>query len=330
MTRKIEWGVLGTATIAVEQVIPAIQQSKYGEVLALASRNHERAKAVADRFHIPEYFDNYEDLIADENVQAVYIPLPNHLHVEWAIKALQAGKHVLVEKPVALNVHEAQKLLDEALKHPQLKIMEAFMYKFHPQWITARKLVQEEAIGPLRIVEASFSFFDDDPASIVNKREFGGGSLMDVGCYPVSISRFLFDKEPERVISSLEYHPEFGIDIHASGVLGFEKGRTTFFSSIRLSENQSVKLFGTEGNIELGVPFNPHPRKPAKIWLTKENVREEIAFEPCNQYSLQADAFSKSILDGMPPPVSLEDALKNMIAIQAIKESHELDKAIYL
>lgn len=330
MTRKIQWGVLGTATIAVEQVIPAIQQSKYGEVLALASRNLERARTVADRFDIPECYGNYGDLISDENVQAVYIPLPNHLHVEWAIKALQAGKHVLVEKPVALNVQEVQKLLDEAVKRPELKIMEAFMYKFHPQWIMTKKLVQEGAIGPLKIVEASFSFFDDDPNSIVNKKEFGGGSLMDVGCYPVSISRFLFDTEPERIISSLEYHPEFGIDIHASGVLGFENGRTTFFSSIRLSENQSVKLFGTEGSIEFGVPFNPHPRKPAKIWLTKENVREEIVFEPCNQYLLQADAFSKSILDGTPSPVSLEDALKNMIAIRAIKESHGSDKAIYL
>jgi predicted dehydrogenase len=330
MTGKIQWGILGTATIAVEQVIPAIQHSKYGEVLALASRNLERARASANKFHIPKYYGDYGELLADKQVQAVYIPLPNHLHVEWAIKALKAGKHVLVEKPIALNVHEAQSLLDEAINHPKLKIMEAFMYKFHPQWIMTRKLVQEGAIGPLKIVQASFSFFDDDPNSIVNKKEFGGGSLMDVGCYPVSLSRFLFDAEPKRIVSSMEFHPEFEVDIHASGVLEFEKGRAIFFSSIRLSENQSVKLLGTEGCIEFDVPFNPHPRKPVKIWLTKENVREEIVFEPCNQYSLQADVFSKSILEQTVLPVSLEDAFNNMIAIQAIKESHRSDNAIYL
>lgn len=330
MTEKIQWGVLGAATIAVEQVIPAIQQSEYGEVLAVASRSLEKAKGLADSLRIPRYFGSYEELLADMQVQAVYIPLPNHLHVEWAIKALKAGKHVLVEKPVAMNAHEAQSLLDVAKKHPELRIMEAFMYKFHPQWIKAKKLVERGSIGSLKIVQASFSFFDDDPNSIVNNKDFSGGSLMDVGCYPVSISRFLFDAEPKRVVSSLEYHPEFEVDIHASGVLEFQKGRTTFFSSIQLTENQAVKLFGTEGSIEFEIPFNPLPGKPSKIWLTKEGAREEIVFEPCNQYTLQADAFSKSILENTPLPVSLEDALNNMIVIQAIKESDRLDKVIYL
>ena len=330
MTEKIQWGVLGAATIAVEQVIPAIQQSEHGEVMAIASRSVERAKEFADTFRIPKYFGSYEALLADEQIQAVYIPLPNHLHVEWAIKALKTGKHVLVEKPVALNAKEAQSLLDEAKKHPELKIMEAFMYKFHPQWIRAKKLVQEGAIGYLKIVQASFSFFDDDPNSITNKKEFGGGSLMDVGCYPVSVSRFLFDAEPKRVVSSLEYHPKFEVDIDASGVLEFEKGRTIFFSSTQLTENQAVKLFGTKGSIEFELPFNPLPGKPAKIWLTKEDTREEIIFELCNQYALQADAFSKSILENTALPVSLEDALNNMIVIQAIKESDRLDKVIHL
>lgn len=330
MTEKIQWGILGAATIAVEQVIPAIQQSELGKVVAIASRSLVKAKELAVAFQIPKYFGTYEALLADNHIQAVYIPLPNHLHVEWAIKALKAGKHVLVEKPVAMNAQEAQNLLDEAKKHPDLKIMEAFMYKFHPQWIKAKELVQEGAIGSLKIVQASFSFFEDDPDSIVNKKEFGGGSLMDVGCYPVSISRFLFSSEPKRVVSSLEYHAEFDVDIDASGVLEFEKGRTTFFSSIQLTENQSVKLFGTKGSIEFEIPFNPIHGKPAKIWLTREDAEEEIVFEPCNQYSLQADAFSKSILENTAPPVSLEDALNNMIAIQAIKESDRLDKVIYL
>lgn len=330
MAKKIRWGVLGAATIAVEQVIPAIQQSGYGEVLAIASRSPERAKELANKLLIPKYFGSYGELLADEDIQAVYIPLPNHLHVEWAIKALKAGKHVLVEKPVGMNAQEAKSLLDVATKHPDLRIMEAFMYKFHPQWIKAKQLVQEGAIGSLKIVQASFSFFEDDPNSIVNKKEFGGGSLMDVGCYPVSISRFLFDAEPKRVVSSLEYHQDFEVDSHASGVLEFEKGRAIFFSSIQLAENQAVKLFGTEGSIEFGIPFNPLPGRPAKIWLTQGGRSEEILFEPCNQYTLQADVFSRAILDNTALPVTLEDALHNMIAIQAIKESDRLDKVIYL
>lgn len=330
MAKKIRWGVLGAATIAVEQVIPAIQQSGYGEVLAIASRSPERAKELANKLLIPKYFGSYGELLADEDIQAVYIPLPNHLHVEWAIKALKAGKHVLVEKPVGMNAQEAKSLLDVATKHPDLRIMEAFMYKFHPQWIKAKQLVQEGAIGSLKIVQASFSFFEDDPNSIVNKKEFGGGSLMDVGCYPVSISRFLFDAEPKRVVSSLEYHQDFEVDSHASGVLEFEKGRAIFFSSIQLAENQAVKLFGTEGSIEFEIPFNPLPGRPAKIWLTQGGRREEILFEPCNQYTLQADVFSRAILNNTALPVTLEDALHNMIAIQAIKESDRLDKVIYL
>lgn len=330
MAKKIRWGVLGAATIAVEQVIPAIQQSGYGEVLAIASRSPERAKELANKLLIPKYFGSYGELLADEDIQAVYIPLPNHLHVEWAIKALKAGKHVLVEKPVGMNAQEAKSLLDVATKHPDLRIMEAFMYKFHPQWIKAKQLVQEGAIGSLKIVQASFSFFEDDPNSIVNKKEFGGGSLMDVGCYPVSISRFLFDAEPKRVVSSLEYHQDFEVDSHASGVLEFEKGRAIFFSSIQLAENQAVKLFGTEGSIEFEIPFNPLPGRPAKIWLTQGGRSEEILFEPCNQYTLQADVFSRAILDNTALPVTLEDALHNMIAIQAIKESDRLDKVIYL
>ncbi|MCG2460442.1 Gfo/Idh/MocA family oxidoreductase [Flavobacteriaceae bacterium F89] len=330
MKKKIQWGILGTAAIAVEQVIPAIRNSEYGEILAIASRSLGKAEKLANEFQVPKFLGSYEALLADDEVQAVYIPLPNHLHVDWAIKALKAGKHVLVEKPIAMNCHEAKTLLEEAKKHPELKVMEAFMYKFHPQWITAKKLVQDGSIGTLRIVQASFSFYEDDPDSIVNSRDFGGGSLMDVGCYPVSISRFLFHAEPIRIVSSLEYHPEFDIDIHASGVLEFEKGRTIFFSSIRLVENQAVKLFGTEGSIEFEIPFNPLPGQRAKIWLTKDGTKEEIDFKPCNQYTLQADAFSKSILDNTPQPVSLEDALKNMVAIQAVRTSDRLDKVIHL
>lgn len=330
MSKKIRWGILGTATIAMDQVIPAIIQSKYGRVLAIASRSGRKAEKAAAHFEVPIHYEAYQALLDDNEIDAVYIPLPNHLHVEWAIKALRAGKHVLVEKPAALNSHEAQQLLHESKKYPKLQLMEAYMYRFHPQWIKAKQLVKEGAIGNLKIIQASFSFFDSDPNSIVNKMEFGGGSLMDVGCYPVSISRFLFDAEPKRVMSSLEYHPEFEVDIHAAVTLEFAQGRASFFSSIQLYENQQVKLFGTEGSIEFETPFNPSVDKPTKIWLVKENGKEEIAFEPCNQYSLQADVFSRAILQNEDLPVLFEDAIGNMMVIDAIKESDRMGKAVDL
>lgn len=327
---KIKWGILGTATIAVEAVIPAMLRSDYCEVSAVTSREVKKAEDVARSFRIRKWYGNYDELLGDLEIQAVYIPLPNHLHVEWAIKALRAGKHVLVEKPLALNASEAEKLNNEAKKHPELKVMEAFMYKFHPQWIKARQMVREGAIGSLRIIQASFSFFDADPNSVVNKKDFGGGSLMDVGCYPVSISRFLFDAEPKQVLSTLEYHQEFEVDIHATVTLEFEEGHAIFFSSIQLFENQQVKLFGTEGSIEFEIPFNPPPNKHVKIWWMKENLKREIEFEPCNQYTLQTDIFSRAILENQDLPVSLEDAVKNMTVIDAIKESARLGRAISL
>ncbi|MGB5554061.1 MAG: Gfo/Idh/MocA family oxidoreductase [Flavobacteriaceae bacterium] len=327
---KINWGILGAATIAVEQVIPAMVQSAYCQVLGIASRNLKKAQSVARNFDIPRSYGTYEALLNDAQIQAVYIPLPNHLHVAWAIKALQAGKHVLVEKPVALNAKEARKLYEEAKKHPNLLLMEAFMYKFHPQWIKVKELIQKGEIGALKIIESSFSFFESDPISIVNQKAFGGGSLMDIGCYPISISRFLFESEPKRVFATQENHPEFQVDISTSGILEFEAGTSVFFSSIQLYENQKVRLFGTEGIIELELPFNPPIDSPSKIWVTKQNNRTEIKLDPSNQYTLQADFFSNAILKNAQLPMLFEDAVKNMVVIEAIKMSADLGEAIRL
>ena len=330
MTKKVQWGILGAATIAVEEVIPALLQSRHSELLAIASRNLKKAEEVASTFKVPKCYGSYEALLADQKIQAVYIPLPNHLHVHWAIKALQAGKHVLVEKPIALTAEQAIALQTVARNFPKLKVMEAFMYKFHPQWLSVKEMIQEGAIGKLKLIQASFSFFDDDAKSIVNNKEFGGGSLMDVGCYPVSIARFLFNTEPKRVTASLDYHPEYKVDIHASAILDFEEGRAIISSSIQLCEDQKVKLLGTEGSIDFDIPFNPEHDKPAKIWLIKENSRKEISMEVCNQYSLQVDLFSKAILTNSTVPVSLSDAVQNMVVIDAIKESSRLGKSIDL
>jgi len=324
----MRWGVLGCATIAVESVIPAMLHSKYCTVTGIASRNLKKAKSVAKKFQIPYYYESYQELLDDSEIEAVYIPLPNHLHVTWAIKALQAGKHILVEKPVGISSEEAKKLLEESKKYPGLKIMEAFMYKFHPQWIHVKEMIDQGEIGTLKTIQSSFSFFDDNQESIVNKKAFGGGALMDIGCYSISVSRFLFGKEPVSVSASIEYHPRFEVDILSSAILEFEQGVSVFSCSIQMVDNQRVHVFGTDGSIEFEIPFNPPDDQPVKIWLVKEDVKTEIEFEICNQYSLQVDMFSLAVMEHRKVPVSLEDAVNNMIVIEKIKESDRLGKSV--
>lgn len=326
MNNKIKWGILSTASIGIEHVIPAMKNSKHGEVYAIASRNYDKAKVVAEKFDIQKQYGSYEKLLEEDKIDAVYIPLPNHLHVPWAIKCLEAGKHVLLEKPLALNNDEAQYLLEESLKYPDLKIMEAFMYKHHPQWLKAKELIENGSIGEVKTILSSFSFYDDDPNSIVNNKKYGGGSLMDVGCYPISLSRFIFNSEPEKVIGSIEYHTEYEIDSVASAILKFKKGSSSFFSSIHLEERQQAQIFGTNGIIEFQIPFNPIANKLSKIFLHKNNKTQEIIFEDCDQYTIQADLFSLSILNNTKVPTPLIDGVNNMKVIEAIIESDKLGK----
>ncbi len=330
MDEKIQWGILGTATIAVEQVIPALLKSEHCSVRAIASRKKDKAEVIAKKFNIPKYYGSYQELLEDAAIQAVYIPLPNHLHVEWAIKALRAGKHVLVEKPIALNSIGARELLEESKKYPKLKAMEAFMYRFHPQWIKAKQLVDAGEIGKLKTIQSSFSFFEDDPHSIVNSKPFGGGSLMDIGCYSISLSRYLFGEEPKNVMANIEYHPKFKVDTFVSGILEFDKGSSSFFCATQLAENQQAQIFGTKGSIIFEIPFNPPKDRPAKIWLITQDKRTQIEIETCNQYTLQADAFARTILENKKVPIGLDDAVNNMIVIEKLKESHRLGKRIRL
>jgi len=330
MDKKIRWGILGTATIAVEQVIPALLKSQYCSVTAIASRNRDRAKMTANKFHIAKYYGSYQELLEDTEIDAVYVPLPNHLHVKWAMNALRAEKHVLVEKPIALNSIEARELLVASKNFPKLKVMEAFMYRFHPQWIKAKQLVDAGEIGKLKTVQSSFSFFEDDPNSIVNSAQFGGGSLMDIGCYPISISRYLFGEEPKNAMANIEYHPGFNVDILVSGILEFNEGISSFFCATQLVENQRAQIFGTEGSIIFEIPFNPPKDRPSKIGLVKQDKRIQIAFETCDQYTLQADAFSRAILENKKVPIGLEDSVNNMIVIEKLKESHSSGKRVHL
>lgn len=320
---KIKWGILSTAKIAREKVIPAMQAGTYCNITAIASRNETQAQETAKMLQIPKAYDSYEALLADEEIDAVYIPLPNHLHVPWAIKALEANKHVLCEKPIALSATEAESLVQAAQKKPHLKIMEAFMYRFHPQWQKSKALVDEGAIGQLTNVHSFFSYFNTDPTNIRNIKEVGGGGMMDIGCYNVSISRFLFNEEPAQVFGNVQFDEIMQTDRLVNGILNFKKGTATFTCSTQLTPYQRVQILGTKGRIEIEIPFNAPPDKACHIWLHLPNETKEILLDAVNQYTLQGDYFSKAILDNQEVPTPLQDAVNNMKVIDAIFESSE-------
>ncbi len=318
---KVRWGILSTANIAATKVIPAMQQGKYCEVTAIASRDLAKAQAEAKQLGIPRVFGSYEELLADPHIDAIYNPLPNNLHVPWSIKALEAGKHVLCEKPIALTAGEAQRLLEAAKQHPNLKVMEAFMYRFHPQWQRARRLVLEGKIGELRTIQTFFSYFNDDAHNIRNIAEVGGGAMLDIGCYAVSVARFIFDAEPQRVFGIVEYDPRLKTDRLASGILDFGRGTSTFTCSTQLAPYQRVNIFGTEGRIEIEIPFNAPPDRPCKIWYQHGDAIEEILLDTCDQYTLQGDMFAQAVLNDTPVPTPIADAVANMQVIEAVFRS---------
>lgn len=317
---KLRWGVLGAARIALNKVIPGVQASRLGTVVAIASRDAGKAEAAARELGLARSHGSYEALLADPAVDAVYVPLPNHLHVDWSIRALEAGKHVLCEKPLGLDAGDAERLLAAAGRHPHLKVMEAFMYRHHPQWIRARQWVTEGMIGRLRSVQSFFSYTNLDPDNIRNRPDAGGGGLMDIGCYCISCARFLFGAEPTRVFGSVEYDPAFGTDRLSSGLLEFAEGVATFTCSTQLAAFQRVNILGTAGRIEIEVPFNAVANQPARLWMQPHNeAAREHWVEACDQYALQADAFARSVFDDTPVPVPLDDAVANLRVIAAIK-----------
>ncbi len=318
---KVRWGVMSTASIGVRQVIPAMQLGEHCEILAIASRNLEKAQAAARQLGIPKAYGTYEELLADPHIDAVYIPLPNHLHVPWSIKALDAGKHVLCEKPIGLTVAQAQELLNAAQKRPHLKVMEAFMYRHHPQWQRARQLVVEGKIGDLRTVQSFFSYYKTDPDNIRNRAETGGGGLMDIGCYAISLARFLFGAEPRRVLGMMEYDPHLKIDRLASGILDFHSGTSTFTCSTQLTPYQRVNILGTEGRIEIEIPFNAPSDRPCKLWHQHGTETDEIVLDVCDQYTIQAELFSLAVLNSTDVPTPLKDAVANMQVIEAVIRS---------
>jgi predicted dehydrogenase len=318
---KIRWGVLSTANIGVAKVLPAMQRGAHCELAAIASRDLAKARQAAAQLGIPQAYGSYEALLADPTIEAIYNPLPNHLHVPWSIKALEAGKHVLCEKPIGLSAAEARELAAVARQHPRLKLMEAFMYRHHPQWQRARQIVNEGGIGELRTIHSFFSYYNDDPGNIRNQADIGGGGLMDIGCYNISLSRFVFAAEPQRVCGLIEYDPQLKTDRLASGMLDFGHGSATFTCSTQLAPYQRVNIFGTTGRIEIEIPFNAPPDRPCKMWHQQASGTQEIVFDVVDQYTLQGDLFARAILDDTPVPTPIEDAVANMQVLEALVRS---------
>ncbi len=318
---KIRWGVISTAKIGLEKVIPAMLRCKSCTVTAIASRDAVKARAAAAKLGIPKAYGSYDELLADREIDAIYNPLPNHLHVSWSIKSLQAGKHVLCEKPLGLSVKEAEEFLNEAKQHPDLRVMEAFMYRLHPQWQLARRLVAEGKIGKLRTIQSFFSYYNVDPHNIRNMADIGGGGMLDIGCYCISSSRFIFGREPRRVIGLVEYDPVLRTDRLASALLEFEGGTATFTCSTQLSPYQRVNILGTEGRVEVEIPFNAPPDKSCRVWHQHGTDIQEHKLEVCDQYEAEGEAFSRAILDGKEAPTPLHDAVANMRVIEAVFKS---------
>ncbi len=318
---KVRWGVLSTANIALNKVIPAMQRGTYTEVTAIASRDPDRARSAATRLGIPKAYGSYKELLADPEIDAIYNPLPNHLHVPWSVKALEAGKHVLCEKSLAPTVAEAQILLAVAARYPRLKVMEAFMYRHHPQWQRARQMVREGKIGELRTVQSFFSYYLADPANIRNSAEAGGGGMLDIGCYTISLARFLFGAEPQRVFGTVEYDPLFKVDRLASALLDFGSGTSTFTCGTQLASYQRVNIFGTRGRVEIEIPFNAPANQSTTLFYQHDDEIEEILLEACDQYTIQGDLFSLAVLNDTEVPTPLADALANLQAVEAVFRS---------
>jgi predicted dehydrogenase len=325
MSKKVRWGILSTATIAVNKVIPAMQKGEWSEVIAIASRDRSKAEDVARTLGIAQAYGSYEELLADRRIEAIYNPLPNQLHVPWSIRAAEAGKHVLCEKPLSLTVAEARKLLAVG-KRAGVKMGEAFMVRTHPQWLRARELVASGRIGQLRSALGFFSYFNNDPSNIRNLPECGGGALMDIGCYPVNTSRFLFAEEPSRVLGLIERDPQMKIDRLTSAILDFPSGQSIFTCSTQLVPYQRSHFLGTRGHIEIEIPFNAPKDRPCRIFVDdgRDLVGSGIVtqdFPICDQYTIQGDVFSRAIRGHADVPVSLEDAVKNMAVIEALFRS---------
>jgi predicted dehydrogenase len=327
MSRKLRWGVLSTANIGIKKVLPAMQQGRYTTVDAIASRDMAKAKEAATALGISKAYGSYEELLADPEIDAIYNPLPNQLHVPWTAKAAEAGKHVLCEKPISMTVAEAKTLL-AVRERTGVKIGEAFMIRSYTQWLRVGELLHSGRIGQLRSIAGFFSYFNDDPANIRNQVKCGGGALMDIGCYCIQAARHGFGQQPRRVVGLVERDPQFHTDRLTSALLDFEGGQAIFTCSTQMVPYQKVQFFGSKGRIEMEIPFNAPKDRPTCIFVDEtgelfgSGIKVE-EFPTADQYTMQGDAFSRAVLEGGEVPVPLEEAIANMAVIEAIFRSGE-------
>jgi predicted dehydrogenase len=326
MAKKVRWGILSTANIGMAKVTPAIMRSAHSEVVAIASRALDKARAAADQLGIEKAYGSYEDLFADPDIDAIYNPLPNHLHVPMTLAAARAGKHVLCEKPIALNAAEAETLRQCP---PDRIVMEAFMVRFHPQWSRAREIIRSGELGDIRSINAVFTYFNADPANVRNQADIGGGGIMDIGCYPITAGRYLFEGEPQRVVSLVERDASFGTDRLASVMADFGNGRQLNFTcSTQTTPHQRLQVFGSKGKLEIIIPFNAPPNERTAITVDTgapfdgSLARREI-LPAVDQYTEQAEAFALAVLGEKPLPWGIEDAIASMRVIDAIFASEK-------
>jgi predicted dehydrogenase len=320
--QPVRWGILGISGHYIKKVHLPVRESEQSEVVGIASRSREKAEAAARNYDIPRAYGSYDELLADPDIEAVYNPLPNHMHVEWVKRAADAGKHILCEKPLGLDADEVQEAIDYCRERNVL-LMEAFMYRFHPQWKYARDLIHTGNIGTVRAVQSSFFYDNEDPQNIRNRQDAGGGGLYDIGCYCVSTARYLLGAEPHRVVSLVENHPEWKIDMLSSGLLDFGGAHASFTVGTQNFPYQFVTAYGSGGIITVHIPFNTHPDVPVTVTVRDGIDVREVAFGPEDHYGAEFDAFSRAVRAGGPVPTPPEDALNNQRVLDALFASGE-------
>lgn len=327
--KKLRIGILGVSNHFIKRIIIPLTNSTNCTPFAIASRTTDNAAQAAKEFNIPVIHNNYQAILDDPNVDAVYIPLPNHIHAEWVIKSLKAGKPVLCEKPLAMNLHEAETMIKESEK-TRVPLMEAFMFRFHPTWIHVRDLVRTNQLGKINYIHTSFSYNNPSPSNIRNIAAYGGGSLMDIGCYAISAPRFILNREPLRVMSLISTHPEFKTDMQTSGLLDFGESRATFHVSTTAEPFQKVDIIGTSGSVTIPIPFNTYVDTPSSIIVNTGMGSREIIFPVSNPYQLMFEEFASSVIENKSVPLPLSDAINNMKIIDAIRKSSEYNNWVDL
>lgn len=323
--KPLKLGILGISRHFFLRCYQPLKDSDIIEITAIASRNEERAKEAANKWDIPTYYSSYEKLLQDENIEAVYIPLPNHIHKEWIKKSIDAGKHVICEKPITLDAQEALEVSNYA-EEKGVKLMEAFMYRFHPKWIKTRQIIQQGEIGDVTSTHIIFSFNNSNPNNIRNIKEYGGGSIYDLGCYAISTARYVSDCEPNRVIGIASYDTNFNTDILTSAIIDFGKSRCLFTIGTQSAPQQEVSIYGTSGRITVPIPYNDFYDTKSSIIVETSVGKRTVEFDPVNQYQLEFKAFAKAVREDLDVPLSINDSINNMKVIDALFQSIDTNK----